>query len=1010
MGTARFAHTATLLANGKVLIAGGQGGAGNPLSSAELYDPATGRFSYTGSMAIARSNHTATPLPNGKVLITGGNATSAVAELYDPVSGTFGNTGTMATTRSGHTATLLNNGKVLVAGGSASVAAADLYDPSNGTFSATGTMVGMRFFHSASLMGNGKVLLAGGSATSGGIPVATAELYDPTSDTFSATNSLTAARKHHTATVLVAGLVRLVGGSDTAGNSLLSTETYDPALDTFEYSSTGGPYATAKHTATVLPSSGVIMISGGRASNGSSLNTMSSEFGSTVTLSEPRISHTATVLAGGRVLITGGNNGTEASPSPTTSADLYDSDVDVRYALSVAGQFYSGGNMTNPRAYHTATLLQDGRVLIAGGINNGTPNDVTQAELYDPATSFTGFVTTGSMSHGRRDHTATLLTDGKVLITGGQSDYSPNYFATADLYDPVSGTFTATGSLGIKRFSHTATLLPNGKVLIAGGSTQSPANIVSAVASAELYDPNSGTFSATGSMAHARQHHTATLLPNGKVLIAGGDDGNGNTLNPSFPELYDPLSGTFTASNAATFYPNARQEHLAVLLPNGKVLFAEGRFCVNSGCSPITSGSGILYDPATDDYGLTSCCVGQTNVPGLNGGRQGFAAAALPDGRVMIVGGFNEGGWLDTAEVYDSTYDWSLKTYNNFNSTGNLTTARFGHTATLLSDYTVLVVGGIGTGSVFLDSAEWFRLWSAPGFNLPQPTITSTPATLFLPAAISITGTGLRAGWDSSSGTSQSSPSDLPLLRLQRVDNDQIVFIRPSARGATNFTSTIQTGLPDGHYRATIIAGGVPSDQSLFVIRTVPLVAPGSLNATASGATSVAVTWSSVTGAATYEIVRSEDNVNYTSRGTVGVTSFNDSAQSSKSYLYKVRAFDALGSFGPDSVKDLATTVLFDDDPLVTGTTIARATHITQLRTAVNSVRTLAGLPGASYAEAITAGSTTIKASHILELRSALDPARSALGLSAVSYADPSLAGGFLIKAAHIADLRSGVK
>lgn len=1001
MATARYEHTATLLWNGTVLIAGGQNGT-SALQSAELYDPTTGTFRSTGSLTLARSGHTATALPNGKVLIVGGCASTA-GELYDPATGTFSaTTGNMSILRSGHTATLLTTGKVFITGGTASVTAADLYDPSAGTFSSTLNTMTARFFHTATLLTSGKVLLVGGSATSSGTPVATAELYDPAANAFGAAGSLTTARKYHSATN--SGALTIVGGVDSSNNSLLSTETYNPSANTFAYSSNGGPYTTAKHTATVIPSSGLVMITGGRASNGSSLNTMYSEFGTLVTLSEPRISHTATILADGRVLIAGGNNGTEASPTPTSSADLYDSDMDVKYSRSVAGTFYTTGSMTHARAHHTATLLPNGKVLIAAGDDGGT--EVPEAELYDPVGGT--FSTTGSMARGMTDTTATLLTNGKVLCTGGQSAYVPNYVSTAELYDPDTGIFTATGSMGIKRFSHTATLLANGKVLIVGGSTVSPSNIVSVVASAELYDPNSGTFSPTGSMTRARQHHTATLLPNGKVLVAGGDDGSGSTLSSSFPELYDPNSGTFSVSNAATYYSNARQGHLATLLPNGKVLFAEGQYCAAFSCSTVRSG--ILYDPATDDYGLTSCCVGQANVPGQNAGRYNTTATLLPDGRAIIIGGFNEGGWLNTAEVYDSSFEWSSPTYDNLFASGNLNTARFAHTATLLPDGTVLVVGGIGSGSVSLSSAEWFRLSSRPGTAFNSPVITSASSSLYLPAAVSLTGTGFRSLWETSSGNSQNSAADLPLLRLQRVDNDQISFLKPSARNETGFTSTIQTGLADGYYRATIIAGGVPSGQKLIVLRTVSLLAPGSFSATATSTTSISVVWGAVTGAANYEVFRTEDNVNYTSRGTVSATNLSDSAQSGKSYLYKVRALDALGTIGPDSSRDLATAVSFTDDPIMVGTTPARALHVTELRTAVNAVRTLAGLPGGSFVETITAGSTSIKASHINELRSALDPARSALALSPVSYTDPSLTSGLSIKAAHITQLRDGIK
>ena len=150
------------------------------------------------------------------------------------------------------------------------------------------------------------------------------------------------------------------------------------------------------------------------------------------------------------------------------------------------------------------------------------------------------FEDTGNLVTARFFHTATLLPNGKVLVAGGLHDGST--LASAELYDPASGTWTATGSLATARDHHTATLLPNGKVLVAGGFDGSVA-----LASAELYDPASGTWTATGSLATARYGHTATLLPNGKVLVAGGLTDSGSLASA---ELYDPASGTWTATGS----------------------------------------------------------------------------------------------------------------------------------------------------------------------------------------------------------------------------------------------------------------------------------------------------------------------------------------------------------------------------------------------------------------------------------------------------------------------------
>lgn len=185
--------------------------------------------------------------------------------------------------------------------------------------------------------------------------------------------------------------------------------------------------------------------------------------------------------------------------------------------IHLTGSWAATGNLTSARKDHTATLLPNGKVLVVAGDN------LVSAELYDPSTG--NWTATGSLATERFNHTATLLSNGKVLVAGGSNAIN-SYIPDAELYDPSTGSWTTTGSLATGRNVNTATLLPNGKVLVAGGfgETTPPSQITALLASAELYDPSTGSWAETGSLTIARGYHTATLLPNGKVLVVGGSD------------------------------------------------------------------------------------------------------------------------------------------------------------------------------------------------------------------------------------------------------------------------------------------------------------------------------------------------------------------------------------------------------------------------------------------------------------------------------------------------------
>ena len=319
------------------------------------------------------------------------------------------------------------------------------------------------------------------------------------------------------------------------------------------------------------------------------------------TMSGQRAAHTSTLLGNGKVLIAGGFGG---DASGLSSAEVFD---------PAKGIFASAGNMTAPRTGHTATLLTYGKVLIAGGYNG---RYLASAELYDPATN--RFASINTMVTARSGHVAVPLPDGKVLLAGGVGE-GWTFLADAELFDPATNTFTATGNMLEARESHTATLLPSGKVLIVGGHVGRRASM-RIYSSAEIYDPASGRFSATGAMTRIRHKHEAVLLEDGRVLIIGGADERDGRPAYTSAEIYNPARATFTATGNMN---SARYKHqgTAVLLNNGKVLIAGG------------ANRAEVFDPSRNSFVYAA---GDMKTPLL------FATATrLKNGHVLISGGYH---------------------------------------------------------------------------------------------------------------------------------------------------------------------------------------------------------------------------------------------------------------------------------------------------------------------------------------------------------------------------------
>lgn len=382
-----------------------------------------------------------------------------------------------------------------------------------------------------------------------------------------------------------------------------------------------------------------------------------------------------------------------ASPSPaaappSTPSPAPDSGVPAAWTAT--------GNMVALRVGHVAILLPDGRVLVAGGqdretarMTDAAPVQLASAEIYDPRTG--RWTATGSMAVARFGHAATLLPDGRVLVMGGY-DFEAARVAgveimgrtTAELYDPATGRWTPTASMAIGRGGQTATPLADGRVLVAGGGLAGD----DAARSAERYEPASGRWTATGSMADARHRHTATLLPDGRLLVAGGM-GMGSEPSPvPSAELYDPRSESWTATGNLA---SVRFVTTATPLADGRVFLVGGGF----GVGTVTAE---LYDPASGTW---------TPAASIGSGRGGQTATLLPDGTVLVVGGGEEDASARSAGLYDPGF-------GTWTPTASMDQARVGHTATVLADGSVLVAGGdYGAAASSADppigSAELYR-------------------------------------------------------------------------------------------------------------------------------------------------------------------------------------------------------------------------------------------------------------------------------------------------------------
>ncbi len=766
--------TGILLQDGRVLVIGGFNG--QPLPNCHLYDPNSDSWKATSSLNIPRSRTTATLLQDGKVLVTGGYSydngitITNSCEIFDPILETWTIVPPMSHVRSSHAAVTLSDGKILVASGYPYYTSCELFDPSTHIWSETGSLVSgfPTGEHSLTKLADGTVLLAGGWGGTKGM-TGRCEIYDPISGNWSLTGSLKTPRAAHRTVLLPNNKVLVIGGHnayqagvDGSCYSIASCELYDPL--SHQWSDAPSLPTPVSYFAACLLPSGEVFIGGGGKRN---VNQM------------PEIYYKSTFIFDYR------------TPRSINSISHINSTSSVQTALS------------------------DGGVLFTGGLSScGSQVSTNTCSIYHLGSNT--ILSSNPLLDSLSEHTCTLLPSGDILTVGGQNNLQISRHS--ELYNQSKNNWTFTGDLSEERCQHTATLLFDGRVFVFGGIRQYSPSLELA-RDCEIFDQKTNSWHSGTSISIPRFAHTATLLPNGSILIAGGLDSNSHFLSSC--EIYNPTCNEFKDCSELHF-PHAF--HTATLLADGTVLITGG--IDNSGATSETE----IYDYRTDKWVI---------LPPLSIPRFKHTSTLLPSGDILICGGVStQGNTINTVEVFSH--------YNRMWKSSSATSIqRNSHSANLLVDGRVLIGSGevdlasvcnTSTNDIIYDQGLDFVPSDRPIIDNIKPDLKNLTGSGSI--QVTIEGSGFRdnnnrQSSEASTGDYNNSPTNYPIVQIRRIggdkfDNDFLAYLPFDAThsqwSSTNTQVLFPLGTPGnrkfpaGCYALTVIANGIPSLSSIISI------------------------------------------------------------------------------------------------------------------------------------------------------------------------------------------------